>query len=78
MEDCLSMWNPDKTKMDAADIIKASKMITRQVYLVTDEYQIRRIITHIVVSKNEIKYVLACSTEISEHYEYEISEQKAL
>ena len=43
------------------------------VYLTTDNYQLRRIVTQIKVSLNGITYQLSCGTNYSYHYECEIS-----
>lgn len=44
------------------------------VYLVTDVEQLQRIVFGFIVFNNgEILYKLACGTQISEHYSFEIS-----
>lgn len=50
--------------------------IQDDVYLVTDNEQLQRIITAITIQPNNlIIYSLVCGTETSEHYEFEISEK---
>lgn len=46
------------------------------VYLVTDPEQKRRIVRYITVfDENDIQYSLACGTEFSENYDFEISKE---
>lgn len=46
------------------------------VYLKHDPDQQKRMIVEIIVTKKEKKYLLACGTEISDHYEYELSTEQ--
>jgi hypothetical protein len=45
------------------------------VYLKTDKEQSPRIVYCFKVYQNEILYELACGTQTSSHYEYEISKE---
>lgn len=46
------------------------------VYLITDADQLKRIVFSIVVYKTDIIYKVTAGTIISEHYEFEISDEK--
>ena len=46
------------------------------VFLITDEDQKARIITAIQICKNGLFYKLACGTDESWHYEYELATDK--
>lgn len=47
------------------------------VYLKTDTEQIPRLIYCFVVYRNETLYKVACGTETSEHYDFELSTEKS-
>lgn len=47
-------------------------------YLMTDTDNLPRVVTHILISANGIKYGLSQATEITYHYECEISTEKPL
>jgi hypothetical protein len=44
------------------------------VYLKTDVEQKRRIVTAIIIRPSDVLYELACGTEVSSHYNFEISD----
>jgi hypothetical protein len=46
------------------------------VFLITDDDQLHRIVTGIQISQNGLLYRLACGTNESWHYEYEIATDK--
>jgi hypothetical protein len=46
------------------------------VFLITDDDQLHRIVTGIQISQNGLLYRLACGTNDSWHYEYEIATDK--
>lgn len=45
-------------------------------YLKTDINQQARIVTGIHIDDNSITYELSCGTEISRHFDFEITEEK--
>lgn len=45
-------------------------------YLKTDVEQLPRIITRIMFNYATVAYELSCGTTTSEHYEYEVAEEK--
>lgn len=50
--------------------------LEQSVFLITDTDQLLRIVTAIQVSKNSLIYRLACGTNESWHYDYEIATTK--
>ena len=58
------------------EIIEACKQIGKIVYLITDEYQVKRLVVEVIVSEGEIKYGLMCGAEHSVHHGFEISTYK--
>lgn len=50
--------------------------IEQLVFLKTDPEQCERIVVGINISKNEMSYTLAFGTELSEHYDFEITSEK--
>lgn len=50
--------------------------VTDLVYLKTDIQQLPRIVTGITISHNSISYQLNAGTEVSYHYDFEISTEK--
>ena len=50
--------------------------LEQSVFLITDTEQCLRIVTAIQVSKNSLLYRLACGTNESWHYDYEIATTK--
>lgn len=49
----------------------------QEVYLITDADQLKRFVTGIVVRPgNGLKYLLSCGDCESEHYDFEITEDK--
>lgn len=46
------------------------------VYLKTDREQLQRIVFSINITKLELTYRLACGSQISDHYDFEISINK--
>ena len=59
-------------------VIENKYEIGQTVYLITDEDQLPRLVFCINIYKNELIYKLVCGTVISEHYDFEISEEKQL
>lgn len=54
-------------KYDIADIV----------YLLTDEEQKKRVVTKIsILPEDRLLYELSCGSNASEHYEFEITEEK--
>ena len=47
--------------------------ISQEVYLKTDIDQKKRIITGLIITKNDIRYELASGVESTWHYDYEVS-----
>lgn len=48
--------------------------IGQEVYLATDEYQLKRLVTAIHIHpNNQIVYTISCGYTQSEHYDFEIS-----
>lgn len=56
--------------------MKAKFSLEEIIYLITDEDQRERIITGILYEKNSIQYRVACGTNTSWHFEYEINTNK--
>tara|TARA_B100001167_G_scaffold191010_1_gene159701 strand:- start:4583 stop:4786 length:204 start_codon:yes stop_codon:yes gene_type:complete len=50
--------------------------ISDRVYLETDTEQIERIVTEILIRKSSIMYALSCETNVSWHYDFEITATK--
>lgn len=46
------------------------------VYLKTDPEQLPRMVTCIELRKNSVSYQLSCGTQVSYHYDFEISKEK--
>ena len=49
--------------------------IGQEVYIKTDIDQKKRIVTSIIISRNEIQYQLSCGVESSWCYDFEISKE---
>ncbi len=62
--------------MTDGEIIEACKQIGAVVYLITDEYQVKRLVVDVIISQGEIKYGLMCGAEHSIHHGFEISTHK--
>jgi hypothetical protein len=50
--------------------------IEEEIFLKTDEYQLKRIICAHVIYKSSILYRCACGTLVSDHYAFEMSKEK--
>lgn len=57
-------------------IVENDFEIGEEVYLKTDPLQNFRIVTGVLIRRNEITYELSCGTENSWHYDYEINKNK--
>jgi hypothetical protein len=55
---------------------KINFQIEQLVFLKTDPEQNERIIVGITISKFDVSYTLAFGTEISDHYDFEITSDK--
>lgn len=57
--------------------IKTKFELQQEVYLITDVDQLKRFVTGIVVRPNNaLRYLLSCGDTESEHYDFEITEDK--
>ena len=59
-------------------VIENGYEIGQTVYLITDVDQRPRLITAIVVNKYDMFYEVTSGTEVSRHYDFEISQKKQL
>lgn len=59
-------------------VINNKFQIGEIVYLITDPEQLPRIVTRLIVNMNTVLYDLSCGMEMSAHYDFEISEEKAI
>ena len=59
-------------------VIENKYEIGRTVYLITDVDQRPRLVTAIVVNKYDVFYEVTSGTDVSRHYDFEISEEKHL
>jgi hypothetical protein len=55
--------------------IKNKFELGQTVYLITDKEQEARIVTGIKIGPGDLIYQLACGKDLSEHYDFEISEE---
>lgn len=56
--------------------IKNEFNIGEIVFLITDENQLERIVTGLIIRKNSIIYYLSCGTTETSHYSFEIATNK--
>ena len=59
-------------------IIENKYKIGQTVYLITDKEQETRFVTGIIIVPNGLIYIISFGANISEHYDFEISEEKNL
>jgi hypothetical protein len=64
--------------MREQEILKAVRQIGKEVYLKTDEYQMTRLVVEVVVRAKDIKFMLSCGPELTMHYDFEITTEKAV
>ncbi|VDH16723.1 Uncharacterised protein [Algoriella xinjiangensis] len=57
--------------------MKAKFNLEEIIYLITDVDQKERIITGVLYEKNSIQYRVACGTDTSWHYEFELNTSKS-
>ena len=48
------------------------------IYVITDQEQLPRIVTQLEITRSEIVYVCYQSTNVSRHYDFEMSKEKTL
>ncbi len=50
--------------------------IGEEIYLKTDDEQLRRIVFAFVVTKDSVLYRCCCGVQVSDHYDFELSKTK--